>query len=82
MNAMPRNSAMKSRREILLNCARGGAMLALGGVAVRLGSRSFDGTCVRSNPCGACPLFTGCELPKANENRPPAPAPPIKPTAS
>ena len=81
MNAMQRSSAMKSRREILLNCARGGGLLALGGVAAVLGWRSLHGTCLRSHPCGACPLFTGCELPKALENRPPTPAHPAKPTA-
>jgi hypothetical protein len=71
---------MKSRRQFLLNCARGGGLLALGAMAIRLGSRSFDGTCVRSNPCGGCPLFTGCVLPKAAAARPPVPIPPPKPT--
>ena len=82
MNPVPRSRRMQTRREILLNCARGGALLALGAIAVRLGSRSFDGTCVRGNPCGACPLVTGCKLPKAQETRPPTPAPPIQPTAT
>lgn len=77
MNAMPRSPAMKSRREILRDCARGGGLLALAGVTAVLGWRSLRGNCPRSHPCGGCPLFTGCELPKALENR--LPQPPAKP---
>lgn len=63
---------MQTRRELLRSCARGGALLALGGIVVRLASRRFDGNCVRVLPCGGCPHFTGCELPKAQAQRPPA----------
>jgi hypothetical protein len=80
MTAMPRSPAMKSRREILRTWARGGGLLALGGIATVLGWRSVRGTCPRSHPCGGCPLFSGCELPKALANRPPSPTPPTPST--
>ena len=72
MNAKHRSRAMQTRREILLTCARSGGLLALGGAAAMLGWRSLRGACHRSQPCGGCPLFSGCELPKTLENRPPA----------
>lgn len=58
---------MKHRRVILRDGLRCGGLLALGGIASALGWRSLNGTCLRGSPCGACPLFTGCDLPKANE---------------
>jgi len=61
------NFPMMHRREMLRACLRGGGLLALGGVASLLGWRSLHGKCVKNNPCGACPLLTDCDLPKANE---------------
>lgn len=75
---------MMNRRDILRTGLRGGALLALGGMASMLGWRSLHGTCTRTNPCGACPLFDGCALPKAwdakqtdgsNKNGGPVPPP-------
>ena len=62
---------MTNRRDILLNCLRGGALLALGGIASTLGWRSLHGSCPRTNPCGACPLLDGCALPKAHDAKKP-----------
>lgn len=80
MNPSPPKSAMNSRREILVRCARWGGLLALGGIAARLGWQS-RGKCDLPSACGGCPLFSGCALPKAGEARrqpapPPAPATP------
>lgn len=58
---------MIHRREFLRGWLRCGGLLALGGVATVLGWRGSHGKCVRTNPCGGCPLFSGCDLPKANE---------------
>lgn len=66
---------MTPRREILRGCLRLGGLLTLGGVASLLGWRGANGKCVRTNPCGGCPLFSGCDLPKANKakkNPPPS----------
>lgn len=63
-----RNPAMTTRREILTRFARWGSLLALGGIAARLGWQS-RGKCDRPSPCGGCPLFAGCALPKAAETR-------------
>ena len=60
---------MLQRRDILRSCLRGGGLLALGGVAALLGTRTLSGSCLRTNPCGGCPLFTGCELPKAKDSK-------------
>jgi len=70
MNDIHGMPIMKNRRDILLNCLRGGALLALGGMAVRLACRSHD-SCARANPCGACPLLDGCALPKAQDAKKP-----------
>jgi len=64
MNDIHGMPIMKNRRDILLNCLRGGALLALGSMATRLAWRSSN-SCARTNPCGACPLLDGCALPKA-----------------
>jgi hypothetical protein len=61
------NLHMKPRREILRACLRCGGFIALGGVASLLGWRGAHGKCVKNNPCGACPRFADCDLPKANE---------------
>jgi hypothetical protein len=65
MKATERNPIMRHRRVFLRDCVRCGGLLAIGGTASALGWRTFNGSCLRSNPCGACPLFTGCDLPKA-----------------
>ena len=71
MNDIHGMPIMKNRRDILLNCLRGGALLALGGMASTLGWRSLHGTGTRTNPCGACPLLDGCALPKALDAKKP-----------
>ncbi len=67
MNRLQSNPAMNHRRDFLRGCLRGGGLLALGTVATALGWRSMHGRCQRANPCGDCPEFTGCELPKARD---------------
>ncbi len=67
MKTPANKSHMIQRREFLRSWMRCGGLLALGGVATLLGWRGAHGKCVRSNPCGGCPLFSGCDLPKANE---------------
>ena len=76
-----RNPAMTTRREILTRCARWGSLLALGGIAARLGWNG-GGKCDRPSPCGGCPLFAGCALPKAAETlqQPPPATPSQNPT--
>jgi len=71
MNDIHGMPIMKNRRDILLNCLRGGALLALGGMATTLGWHSLHDTCPRANPCGACPLLDGCALPKAQDAKNP-----------
>ncbi|MEI6653223.1 MAG: hypothetical protein WCP45_00505 [Verrucomicrobiota bacterium] len=56
---------MIHRRDILRGCLRCGGLLALGGGAAALGWRSLHVTCPRTDPCGGCPLFSACGLPKA-----------------
>ncbi|MEI8036926.1 MAG: hypothetical protein WCJ14_00925 [Verrucomicrobiota bacterium] len=56
---------MHHRRDILRSGLRCGGLLALGGVATALGWRSLGNPCPRANPCGGCPQYSGCELPKA-----------------
>ncbi|MEI7908457.1 MAG: hypothetical protein WCK77_02360 [Verrucomicrobiota bacterium] len=67
MNTPESTSAMIQRRDILRGCLRCGGLLALGGVAASLGWHSLHGECQRTNPCGGCPLFDGCGLPKARD---------------
>lgn len=62
-------TVMNQRREVLRASLRFGGLLVLGGIATALGWRSSRKPCVRPNPCGACPLFTGCDLPKAVETK-------------
>ena len=73
MNAPDPMPTSNHRREILRTCLRGGGLIALGGVASLLGWRSARGNCVRKNPCGACPLFSACDLPKAQDAKTPKP---------
>ncbi len=68
MKPTQRTPAMNTRREILTRCARWGSLLALGGIAARLGWHS-RGKCDLPSACGGCPLFSGCGLPKATETR-------------
>ena len=67
-------TVMNQRREVLRASLRFGGLLVLGGIATALGWRSARKPCVRPNPCGACPLFTGCDLPKAVEAKKSNPA--------
>ena len=60
-----KTSPMMPRRDIVRLGLRGAALLALTAVAATLGRRGRHGTCVRTDPCGACPWLPGCELPKA-----------------
>lgn len=74
MNRPQSNSTMIHRRDFLRGCLRGGGLLALGGAATALGWRSLHRPCPRANPCGDCPEFTGCELPKARDAKSTQPA--------
>ena len=56
---------MTTRREILTDGLRWGGLLALGGVTAALGWRTLHGQCLRRDPCGTCPMFSGCGLPQA-----------------
>jgi hypothetical protein len=69
MNASQSIRTMNHRRDILRGCLRCGGLLALGGVASALGWRSVHGKCLRTAPCGACPLVSGCGLPQAMESK-------------
>lgn len=69
MNTHESDSPMMPRREMIRGCLRCGGLLALGGVASVLGWRSLHGKCVTNHPCGACPRFIDCDLPKANETK-------------
>ena len=60
-------AAMTHRRDILRGCLRCGGLLALGGVAASLGWHSQHAHCPRTDPCGGCPLFGDCGLPKAQD---------------
>ncbi len=60
---------MTYRRDILRTCLRCGGFLALGGIAASLGWRGRHGQCPRSNPCGGCPVFGDCSLPKALDTK-------------
>ena len=66
MNDIHGMPIMKNRRAILLNCLRGGALLALGGLAARLAWHP-PASCTRATLCGACPLLDGCALPNAQD---------------
>lgn len=52
-----------TRRELLRRSLRLGGFGAIGGVAALLATRSRD--CTTAGPCGGCPLFKDCALPKA-----------------
>jgi len=65
MNEIHGMPGMNHRRDILRGCLRCGGLLALGGVASALGWRDLHGKCLRTGPCGGCPLFSGCGLPQA-----------------
>jgi len=69
MNPRESNSGMSQRRDILRGGLRCGGLLVLGGVASALGWRSLHGQCPRTNPCGGCPLFADCGLPKALDTK-------------
>ena len=69
MNPSHSNRTMNHRREFLRGCLRCGGLLALGGGASALGWRSLHDHCPRSNPCADCPVFAGCELPKACDSK-------------
>jgi hypothetical protein len=67
MKAAHNKCVLHHRREILLGCLRCGGLLALGGLATALGWRSLHGHCLRAHPCAGCPVYAGCDLPKARE---------------
>ena len=67
MNEIRGMPIMHHRRDILRGCLRGGGLLALCGIASLLGWRSLHGRCLPGDPCGACPWFSACGLPKALE---------------
>jgi len=78
MNAHEGIILMTHRRDILRSCLRWSGLFALGGIAASLGWRSRHGQCPRSNPCGGCPAFGECALPKALDTKskiPPDPKP-------
>jgi hypothetical protein len=54
-----------TRREMVRRSLRYGGLGAIGGIAAWLGARSLQGECRTRGPCGGCPLFDGCALPKA-----------------
>lgn len=64
-----------TRREFFARYARWGGLAALGAVAARL-AWNGRGTCDRPDPCGACPLLSGCSLPKARATQTDAPGKP------
>lgn len=72
---------MNTRREWIVRNARWGGLLVLGGIVARLAARG-DATCELQHPCGACPQFAGCGLPKAKEARPATTTQPSSPPAS
>ncbi len=69
MTTMQNKPHMPDRRKFFHDCLRYGGLLSIGGVASVLGWRSLHGDCVRTNPCGACPLLSGCDLPKAVDSK-------------
>jgi len=56
---------MTTRRAILKKSLRWGGLASLAGLTAFLARRSINAECTNSGPCGGCPLFTGCALPKA-----------------
>ena len=57
---------MSSRREFLRRCLRNTGLLSLGGLAIGLGANALRREeCHKLNPCGGCPQFKGCDLPRA-----------------
>ena len=75
-------AVMHHRRDILSCGLRCAGVLALGGVATALGWRSLGSPCSRANPCGDCPEFSGCELPKAAQAKSSASVRPAAPGAA
>jgi len=69
MSTHKSNLPMIKRREILRSCLRGGSLVLLGGIVSLLGLRGTRGNCLRAHPCGNCPLFSGCDLPKAIDSK-------------
>lgn len=53
------------RREAIHRAFRYGGLATLAGVGGWLGKRSLDRGCPSAGPCGGCPRFEGCALPKA-----------------
>jgi len=60
-----------SRREFLRGTARYGLLTLMAAVAARIARTRTVGpqTYVNRGPCGGCPVFAGCDLPKANSLR-------------
>lgn len=63
-HGMPR---MNHRRDILRVGLRCGGLIALGGLAAWLTQRNGHGACLPTHPCGTCPGWPTCDLPKARE---------------
>jgi hypothetical protein len=61
----PADHRALDRRALLRGSCRWAGLAALGGLAAWLGHRSLDRECTRAGPCGGCPQFSGCGLPKA-----------------
>ncbi len=61
---------MSGRREVLRNGFRAAGLAGLAGLATVLGLRSRRAKeCREVRPCGGCPWFDGCGLPKARQER-------------
>jgi hypothetical protein len=59
----------RSRREFLVSAGRSAALAAIAAVGAVLAWRRLagkaDADCARRSPCGGCPSFAQCELPRA-----------------
>jgi len=67
---------MPTRRAILKSSLRWTGLAALGAVTAHLARRSLNAECTVSGPCGGCPQFSGCALPKAKSAQQSKHAPP------
>ena len=70
---------MPTRRTFLNTSLRWGGLGTLAGLAAILAHRSFSRSCTNSGPCGGCPQFSGCGLPKAESAKQSQTKPPYAP---
>jgi len=70
---------MTTRRAILKKSLRWGGLASLAGLTAFLARRSINAECTNSGPCGGCPLFSGCGLPKAESAKKSGGNPPYPP---